>query len=101
MSQSRLYEYLQKNSPELIIVKDHKEALASADLARFFGKDVLEDIIYVIDKYSEKYGLGQAGRAAIGSIQSYTGRSTATCQADVWSDDILDGPAPRANWDAT
>ncbi len=41
MSQSRLYEYLQKNSPELIIVKDHKEASASADLARFLGKEVL------------------------------------------------------------
>ncbi len=41
MSQSRLYEYLQNNSPELIIVKDHKEALASADLARFFEKDVV------------------------------------------------------------
>ena len=41
MSQSNLYEYLQSNSPELIIVKDSKEALALADLARFCNKDVL------------------------------------------------------------
>jgi len=41
VSQSRLYEYLKNNSPELIIAKDHKEASASADLARFLGKEVL------------------------------------------------------------
>ena len=41
MSQSKLYEYLKKNSPELIIVKDHKEAQASADLLKFMEKDVL------------------------------------------------------------
>ncbi len=41
MSQSRLYEYLQNNSPELIIVKDYKEASAAADLARFLGKEVI------------------------------------------------------------
>lgn len=41
MSQSNLYEYLQSNSPELIIVKDSKEASALADLVRFCKKDVL------------------------------------------------------------
>ncbi len=41
MSQARLYEYLHNNSPELIIVKDAKEALSLADLARFCEKKVL------------------------------------------------------------
>ncbi len=41
MSQARLYEYLQSNSPELIIVKDSKEALALADVIKFLNKDVL------------------------------------------------------------
>ena len=41
MSQSNLYEYLSNNSPELIIVKDSKEAASLADLAKFLKKDVL------------------------------------------------------------
>ena len=41
MSQSRLYEYLQSNSPELVIVKDSKEALALADVAKFLNQEVL------------------------------------------------------------
>jgi len=41
LSQSNLYEYLQSNSPELIIVKDSKEATALADIARFCKQDVL------------------------------------------------------------
>ncbi len=41
MIQSNLYEYLQSNSPELIIVKDSKEASALADLVRFSKKEVL------------------------------------------------------------
>jgi len=41
LSQSNLYEYLQSNSPELIIVKDAKEASALADLVRFCKKDLL------------------------------------------------------------
>ncbi len=41
MSQSNLYEYLQSHSPELVIVKDTKEALALADVVRFCKKEVL------------------------------------------------------------
>ncbi|HIC44226.1 MAG TPA: DEAD/DEAH box helicase [Sulfurimonas sp.] len=41
MSQSKLYEYLQSNSPELIIVKDSKEALAFADVLKYLNIDVL------------------------------------------------------------
>ena len=41
MSQSKLYEYLQSNSPELIIVKDSKEATAFADVLKYLNKDVL------------------------------------------------------------
>jgi len=40
-SVSNTYEYLQSNSPELIIVKDSKEALALADIVRFCEKEVL------------------------------------------------------------
>jgi len=41
LSQSKLYEYLQSNSPELIIVKDSKEALAFADVLKYLDIDVL------------------------------------------------------------
>ena len=41
MSQSNTYEYLQSNSPELIVVKDSKEALALADVVKYCNKDVL------------------------------------------------------------
>mgnify|MGYP005664088687 CR=1 FL=1 len=41
MSQSRFYEYLQSNSPELIIVKDAKEASSLADIAAFCQKEFL------------------------------------------------------------
>ncbi|MDF1881912.1 DEAD/DEAH box helicase [Sulfurimonas sp. MAG313] len=41
MSQSKLYEYLQSNSPQIIIVKDSKEASAFADVVRYLNKDVL------------------------------------------------------------
>ena len=41
MSQSNTYEYLQSNSPELIIVKDSKEATALADLVKYCNKEVL------------------------------------------------------------
>ncbi len=41
MNQSNLYEYLQSHSPELIIVKDAKEASALADLVHFCKKEVL------------------------------------------------------------
>ena len=41
MNQSNTYEYLQSNSPELIVVKDSKEALALADVVKYLKKDVL------------------------------------------------------------
>jgi len=41
LSQSNTYEYLQSNSPELIVVKDSKEALALADVVKYCNKDVL------------------------------------------------------------
>jgi len=41
LSQSKLYEYLQSNSPQLIVVKDSKEALAFADVVKHLNKDVL------------------------------------------------------------
>jgi len=41
LSQSKLYEYLQSNSPELIVVKDSKEATAFADVLKYLKKDVL------------------------------------------------------------
>ena len=41
MNQSNTYEYLKNNSPELIIVKDSKEASALADVLKYLKKEVL------------------------------------------------------------
>jgi len=41
LNQSKTYEYLKNNSPELIIVKDSKEASALADVAKYLKKEVL------------------------------------------------------------
>jgi len=41
LNQSNTYEYLKNNSPELIIVKDSKEASALADVLKYLKKEVL------------------------------------------------------------